>query len=58
MPGPWRDYRDKHPPPAVLVVELAETSLEYDRDRKGSLDARSGIADYWIVNLQDARIEV
>ena len=58
VPGSWRDYRDEHPSSAVLVVEVADTSLEYDRDRKGSLYARAGIADYWIVDLQAGRIEV
>jgi Uma2 family endonuclease len=56
--GSWRDYRDAHPSSAVLVVEVADTSLEYDRDRKGSLYARAGIADYWVVNLPAGRIEV
>jgi len=56
--GSWRDYRDAHPPSAVLVVEVADTSLGFDRDRKGSLYARAGIADYWIVNLPAGRIEV
>jgi Uma2 family endonuclease len=42
----------------VLIVEVADTSLEYDRERKGSLYARAGIADYWIVNLLAGRIEV
>jgi hypothetical protein len=32
--------------------------LEHDRDRKGSLYARAGIADYWIVNLPERRLEV
>ncbi len=58
VPGSWRDYRDDHPSSAVLIIEVADTSLEYDRDRKGSLYARAGIADYWIVNLQAGRIEV
>jgi Uma2 family endonuclease len=58
VPGSWRDYRETHPSTAVLVVEIADTSLEYDRDRKGSLYARAGIADYWIVNLPAGRIEV
>jgi Uma2 family endonuclease len=56
--GSWRDYRDDHPSSAVLILEVADTSLAYDRDRKGSLYARAGIADYWIVNLQAVRLEV
>ncbi len=40
------------------MVEVADTSFEYDRDRKGSLYARAGIADYWIVNLPAERVDV
>ena len=58
VPGSWRDYRDAHPSSAALVIEIADRSLEYDRDCKGSLYARAGIPDYWIVNLPDKRIEV
>lgn len=58
VPGSWRDYADMHPSSAVLVVEIADTSLEHDRDRKGNLYARAGIADYWIVNLPERRLEV
>ncbi len=47
-----------HPTSAVLVIEVADSSLDYDRRRKGSLYARAGIADYWIVNLVDNRVEV
>ncbi len=57
VPGSWKDYRESHPSKAVLVVEIPDTSLEYDRDRKGSLYARVGIPDYWIVNLIDRRVE-
>jgi Uma2 family endonuclease len=32
--------------------------LAYDRFRKGSLYARSGISDYWIINLIDNQLEV
>ena len=43
--------------PAVLV-EVAEASLHFDRSHKGSLYARAGIADYWIVNLADRALEI
>jgi Uma2 family endonuclease len=56
--GSWRDYRDAHPSSAVLIVEIADTSLEYDRNRKGPLYAGSGIPEYWIVNLTDRCVEV
>ncbi|HKZ04298.1 MAG TPA: Uma2 family endonuclease, partial [Methylomirabilota bacterium] len=47
-----------HPTLPALVVEVADTSLAFDRDVKGSLYARAGIADFWIVNLLDRVVEV
>jgi Uma2 family endonuclease len=58
VPGVPRDYRAGHPTRPVLVVEVADDSLPRDRARKGSLYARAGIADYWIVNLREAVLEV
>ncbi len=58
VPGGLRDYRDAHPATAVLVVEVADTTLTYDRDHKGSLYARAGIPEYWIANLLDHTVEV
>ena len=57
-PGARTDYRDAHPAHPVLVVEVAESSLDFDRRDKGSLYARGGIRDYWIVNLVDRVVEV
>ncbi len=56
--GKPRDYRDAHPSAAVLIVEIADTTLEYDRSRKGSIYARAGVQDYWIVNLVERCVEV
>lgn len=56
--GAVEDYVAEHPRRPALVIEVAETSLEFDRRRKGSLYARGGIADYWIVNLVDRVVEV
>jgi Uma2 family endonuclease len=58
VPGTRRDYREGHPRRLVLAVEVAESSLPADQTIKGSLYARAGIADYWIVNLVDLRVEV
>lgn len=55
--GP-RDYRDAHPTTALLVVEVADTTLAFDRRTKGSLYARAQIADYWILNLSAQEVEV
>ena len=58
VPGGPRDYLDDHPARPVLVVEVAEMSLLFDRRHKGSAYARAGLPDYWIVNLIDRRLEV
>lgn len=58
VPGRPGDYRTSHPAQAALAVEVAETSLDFDRRRKGSLYARAGIQDYWIVNLVESVLEV
>jgi len=56
--GSPRDYLADHPARPVLVVEVAESSLRFDRRDKGSLYAKAGLPDYWIVNLRDRRLEV
>ena len=58
VPGDARDYRDAHPQRPVLVVEVALSRLGFDREHKGSLYARAGLAEYWILNLPDRRLEV
>ena len=52
-------YRHAHPTPAdaLLLVEVSETTLDYDRKRKLPLYARAGVPEVWIVNLTDERIE-
>ena len=37
---------------------VSDTTLSYDRNRKASLYARAGIADYWILNLVNGQLEV
>jgi Uma2 family endonuclease len=54
--GP-RDFAD-HPTTSLLVVEISDATLSYDRRRKGSLYAKAGIADYWIVNLHKWQLEI
>lgn len=48
----------EHPTTAVLVVEVADSTLRADRSEKASLYASAGIPDYWIVNLIDRQLEV
>jgi Uma2 family endonuclease len=58
--GEIRDYLNRHPGPAdvVLVVEVADSSLDHDRGVKLAIYARAGIPVYWIVNLIDRQVEV
>ena len=58
VPGHTRDFSRAHPASVVLVVEVADSSLAFDRGDKASLYARAGVADYWIVNLIDRVVEV
>jgi Uma2 family endonuclease len=55
--GTARDYPD-HPTSALLVVEVSDSSLGFDRSEKASLYAQAGIAEYWVLNLVDRQLEV
>jgi Uma2 family endonuclease len=54
------DYTTVHPRPdnVLLLIEVADSSMDYDRDVKAPLYAESGIVEYWIVNLADRVVEV
>jgi Uma2 family endonuclease len=41
-----------------LLIEVADSSLVYDRDVKGPIYAEAGVREYWIVNLNNATIEI
>lgn len=58
--GMRQDLRQSHarPDQVVLVVEVAESTLAYDRTVKKRLYARAGIAPYWIIDLVHRQIEV
>jgi Uma2 family endonuclease len=58
VPGDPDDYARAHPSRPVLTIEVAESSLALDRQRKGSLYARAGLSDYWVLNLIDRVLEV
>jgi Uma2 family endonuclease len=55
---PLGDYRLSHPAAAHLVIEVALTSLNKDRNVKAPLCAASGFRDYWIVNVAEKVVEV
>ncbi len=54
------NYLDSHPEPAdiLLVIEVSDSTLKYDRQTKLSLYAEAGIANYWIFNLVDNQLEI
>jgi len=56
--GDVRAHAHAHPADPVLVVEVAVTSLAFDREHKSSLYARAGRPEYWVVNLVDRTLEV
>lgn len=53
-------YEMRHPQPSdvLLIIEVSDSTLEFDRDVKGPLYASSGIQEYWLINLQIGVIEV
>jgi Uma2 family endonuclease len=56
--GKPADYKHAHPTHAVLVIEVAHSSLPYDRTVKTSLYAKAGIPEYWIVDIEHRQLEV
>ncbi len=44
--------------PIRLLVEVSYSSLRYDRITKARLYALAGIAEYWIVNVEEETVEV
>jgi Uma2 family endonuclease len=53
-------YRDANPEPGdvLLLIEVSDSTLGFDRRRKVPLYARHGIVEAWIVNLPDRQLEV
>jgi Uma2 family endonuclease len=56
--GTHADYRSEHPARPALIIEVADSSLTFDRRHKSSLYARGGVDDYWIVSVTDQSIEI
>ncbi len=53
-------YADAHPAASdvLLAIEVADTSIDYDREVKLPLYAQAGLAEVWLIDLQKSRIEV
>ncbi|TMA52883.1 MAG: Uma2 family endonuclease [Deltaproteobacteria bacterium] len=58
VPGLRSDYADTHPTTALLVIEIADTTLIQDRITKSVIYAAAGIPEYWVVNARDDHTEV
>ncbi len=57
---PWSGYPDAHPrpPDILLLIEVADSSLEFDLGAKLELYARAGIREFWVVDLTSNRVLV
>lgn len=53
-------YAGGHPEPedVLLLIEVADSSLSYDRDLKLPLYARAGVSEVWLVGLLAQTVEV
>lgn len=54
------DYILRHPTPedVLLLVEVADSSVEYDEGAKLAAYGKAGIAEYWVVNLQEQQVQI
>ena len=43
---------------ALLVIEVADSSLKYDTGEKATLYATAGVTDYWVVDLNNQQLKV
>ncbi|MEX2173736.1 MAG: Uma2 family endonuclease [Pirellulaceae bacterium] len=55
-----KSYDDHHPLPdeVLLVIEVADSSLAFDCGAKANLYAAGGIADYWVVDVQQRTVHL
>jgi Uma2 family endonuclease len=57
VPGRLADYSD-HPSAALVVVEVADTTLQTDLTEKAELYATAGVTDYWVLDLNARQLHV
>ena len=46
------------PKDCLALIEVSDSTLEYDRNKKLPLYAQAGIPEVWLVNLQNNTVEV
>lgn len=51
-------YRDRHPIPEdiYLLIEVADSTLSYDRDRKAKIYAKANIPEYWVIDVKQQQV--
>ena len=54
------DYTSRHPRPegVFLLIEVADSSLAYDRSEKLPAYGRAGLTEVWILNLNERALEI
>ena len=54
------DYTSRHPRPqdVFLLIEVSDTTIEYDREEKLPVYGRAGVPEVWLVNLGELAVEV
>ncbi len=57
LPGRFEDYAD-HPQTALLIIEVADSSLDNDTTTKSELYATAGVPDYWVLDLEHRQLLV
>lgn len=56
--GSRRDFATRQATSAVLVVEVADSSLDLDTTTKAELYATAGMSDYWVIDLENCQLLV
>lgn len=56
--GSRRDYADRQATTAILVVEIADSSLFLDTTRKAELYATAGVPEYWVIDLEHRQLHI
>jgi Uma2 family endonuclease len=55
---PLANYAKEHPSRAFLLIEVADSSLAFDRETKAPLYAASNVDEYWIVDVVARAVEI
>jgi len=58
VPGSVRDYAACTPTAAVLIIEVADSSLAFDLTTKAELYATAGVPDYWVIDVEGRCLHV